>query len=224
MSELFMLFLSLLIGGVITGNILGDMKQKTAEIVFFLWKGIQVFRKRVIPANPKSVAQTAHRLFFSQVLKLGQDINTSIIKPFWKHLAIKQSEFNAFMSWNLLSMSNGTDYSNLSLCRGSLYPTPITKSEYDSATGNLVFTWDPSLVGDQSATDKFYCAVYDKVFNAFFIDISGNAERSSGTSTLNLETGLTPSNLETYAWFSDKAITDPTFKASNSFYLQATAK
>jgi len=223
MAELFMLIMSLLIGGVITGNILGDMKQKTAEIVFFLWKGIQVFRKRVIPANPKSVAQTAHRLFFSQVLKLGQDINTSIIKPFWKHLAIKQSEFNAFMSWNLLAMSNGTDYPNLSLCRGSLYPTPVSSAEYDSVTGTLEVNFPVTLIGDQSNSDLAYLAVYDKVSNAFFIDVSGSASRSSGKIGMSLESGLTPSNLECYLWFSDKALTDPTFKASNSVYEQAVA-
>lgn len=92
---------SILLGGVITGNILGDMKNKSAEIVFFVWKGIQVFRKRVIPSNPKSVAQTAQRLRFSQIMKLGLNLLTPVLSVYWKRFAVKKSEINAFVQRNL---------------------------------------------------------------------------------------------------------------------------
>lgn len=93
--------ISILLGGVITGNILGDMKNKSAELVFFVWKGIQVFRKRVIPSNPKSLKQTAQRLRFSQMEKIGLNMLNTIINIYWKRFAIKKSEINAFMSRNL---------------------------------------------------------------------------------------------------------------------------
>ncbi len=157
------------------------------------------------------------------MLKLGQDINTSIIKPFWKHLAIKQSEFNAFMSWNLLNMSNGTDYPNLSLCRGSLYPTPISTATYNSMNGQFSVSFDTALSGDQSDSDKLYLAIFDKVNKFFMIDISGTETRAGGSITITKDTGLDPANHVAYLWFSDKAVTDPTFKASNSVYAQVTA-
>jgi hypothetical protein len=112
--------LSILLGGVITGNILGDMKNKTADIVFFMWKGIQVFRKRVIPANPKSTAQTAQRSMFAEVMKVGEKLLLPILKVYWKRFAIKKSEINAFMQRNLKGQVTTLDVSKTVLIDGQM--------------------------------------------------------------------------------------------------------
>ncbi|MDD5572042.1 MAG: hypothetical protein PHD97_12905, partial [Bacteroidales bacterium] len=83
--------------------------------------------------------------------------------------------------------------------------------------------WDPALSGDQSNTDKAYLAIYDKVNKFFMIDISGAKTRADAEIKITKDTGLDPSNYVAYLWFSDKAVTDPTFKASNSVYAQVVA-
>jgi len=119
--------ISILLGGVITGNILGDMKNKSAELVFFVWKGIQVFRKRVIPSNPKTVKQQAQRTRFATMENIGLSCLASILNVYWKRFAIKKSEINAFMSRNLKGVKTVLVPANLVLIDGQ-YPTPVLES------------------------------------------------------------------------------------------------
>lgn len=218
-----MFLVSILIGGVITGNILGDMKQKTAEVVFFIWKGIQVFRKRVIPSNPRSPDQTTQRDFFTGVLRLGQDINTSVIKPFWKHLAIKKSEFNAWMSYHLLNLSSITNYANIKLCLGSLLATPIVSAVYTAGTGILAITWSSTPSGDQTDEDIAYVACYDENLPGWSVDTVTSRTRDNGSFDFDIGAGRTAGKLHAYLWFSNVAVGEPLYKQSTSDYSVVTA-
>lgn len=213
------LLVSIFIGGVISGNILGDMKQKTGEIVFFMWKGIQVFRKKVIPRNPQSVLQTAHRLVFTQVMTEARDLLLSVIKPYWSHWAIKKSEYNAFMSTNILLCEAGFTFAKLLLTKGNIPTTAITSATYDNSDGKVIFVWPVTLFGGQLATDIPHMAVYDPSSSAWYTNVAETALRSAGTLNVILPSGKTEEQagaMTAYLWFTDKVKTNPAYKVSNS--------
>lgn len=115
--------LSLFLGAVVTGNILGDMRNKSAGVVFFVWKGIQVFRKYVDTiANPKTVLQVAQRARFSQVIKIAQGLLVPVLHVYWKRFAIKKSEFNAFVHFSMQGFTGPVLKTDLQPIKG-LLPT-----------------------------------------------------------------------------------------------------
>lgn len=213
------LIISLFIGGVITGNILGDMKQKTAEIVFYMWKGIQVFRKKVSPANPNTAPQQGQRLFFKNMVIVSQALLLSVIQPFWKKYAIKKSEYNAFMSHNMNNVSYPINYLNLILCKGSIAVCEIIDAVYTSLTGSVDISWDKTLEGTQELTDISYAAVYVPSNNFWYVNVLGSITRNSEALKVTIIAGLTGSDITdcvAYLWFSDVAFTEPVFNCSTS--------
>lgn len=212
-----------LLGAVFTGNILGDMRKKLGQVVFFVWKGIQVGRQHVLVRDAKSDAQLAQRLFFKQVFLLGQDLNNSFIVPFWKHLAIKKTELNAFMSYNLLNMASGQDYPNLSYSRGSLFPTASETATYNTATGEVIVTFPTTLQGDQSLTDIPYLVIVDKSSGALYANILADNTRNDGTISKTIISGKAATDILTYLTFSNVEIGGEGFICSNSFYKACSA-
>lgn len=219
LTFLFLLF----IGAVFTGNILGDMRKKLGEVVFFVWKGMQVGRKHVKARDAKTDAQLAQRLFFKQVFELGQDLNQSFIIPFWKKFAIKKTELNCFMSYNLLNMSNGEDYPNLSYAQGSLFPTASTAATYNTATGEIIVTFPTTLQGDQALTDIPYLVVLDKATGALYCNVAENKTRNDGTIGMSIISGKTATDILTYLTFANVAIGEEGFICSNSYYKVCAA-
>lgn len=216
---LISIIIPFLIGGVITGNILGDMKQKTGEIVFYLWKGIQVFRKKVIPANPQSVPQVAQRTLFSSVLFVGQDLLLPVLKVFWKSLAVKMSEMNAFMKYNLLAQTGVFDPQQLILAIGSIPFTEITSATYDPSSGATTINFSASAGAGQETTDLAYGAVYNPDSKLWYFILTGLALRSAGKVALTLPTGWSEEVAEAcvaYLWFTDKSVQLSGFKVSDS--------
>jgi len=211
----------LLIGGVITGNILGNMKNKTGQIVFFIWKGIQVFRTRVIPSNPQSVGQTAQRNKFTAVLRIAQDLLLSVVQPFWKPYAIHQSEYNAFMKANLDVVAYPIVWDAVIMAKGNLQETQVTSCEYTTGTGEVNFVYPNTLVGTQAITDKAYAVVYDPKTTSFFVNVAGTATRNDQTVVVDCIAGYTGAditNLEGWLWFTDVLPSAGAFTCSNSVY------
>jgi hypothetical protein len=214
-----------LIGGVITGNILGDMKNKTAEVVFFMWKGIQVFRKRVIPSNPQTQLQTQQRVLFTAVLRVAQALLLSVIKPFWKPYAIKKSEYNAFMQHNLNVVSAPIDYEDLELAKGNIQNTPVTDAVYDHTTGQVDVNFVNSIEGSQKSTDIPYAAIYDPTSELWYVNVAGSGTRADGKLAVQLGAGIYQGDIAksvAYLWFTDVAVTINGFDCSGSSSIHLT--
>ena len=222
---LLLMIMPFLFGGVITGNILGDMKQKTGEIVFYLWKGIQVFRKKVIPSNPKTVAQTSQRTLFSDVLFVGQDLLLPVLKVFWKPLAIKMSEMNAFLKYNLLNQSGSFSASKLILALGSIPFTSISAANYSNGSGVVSIGYSPSAGAGQETSDKMYGAVYNPTSKLWYFNLTGEKTRADGDIGVSLPSGLPEIEAESclaFIWCTDKAVTVAGFKVSDSSHSLIT--
>ena len=84
-----------------TSPIFTDIRNKLGNsVVFSMWKGRPYFRSYVIPANPKTNKQTAHRTLLAELVKRYQTINTSdAIKAVWNVIALPKliSGYNEFV-------------------------------------------------------------------------------------------------------------------------------
>lgn len=80
---------------------LGAKGQLAKTVVASTWKGIKTMRQYVVPANPRTSAQVAHRTLFGEIVALWKQaiVSASDIAA-WNRLALQtgkpQSGFNAF--------------------------------------------------------------------------------------------------------------------------------
>lgn len=181
----------------IIGNILGDMSgQLGKKIVAFTWKGIDVFRSYVIPTNPRSPDQTTQRNLFSTVVKIAQGCLTTVVHPYWKAFAIKQSNYNAFVSANMDVLSLPIDPSKLIMSKGSLFPAKIDACTYNDTTGAVVLGYSDELGSNGSASDDVSGFVFNNTtFETFAI---ATTERNAGTQSGNIATGMNVADLSAY--------------------------
>jgi len=80
---------------------LGARGQIAKTIVASTWKGIKTMRQYVVPANPRTTAQVAHRTLFGNVVALWKTFITAAgDNSAWNRLALQSgkplSGFNAF--------------------------------------------------------------------------------------------------------------------------------
>jgi hypothetical protein len=104
--------------GKISQGILGGISGKVGNVIGGSWKGIDYIRvKPSSVANPRTEGQINQRNKFTAVLEFLQP-NLGFLKVGFKNSAIKQTEFNAAMSYNLKNAITGStqnpavDYAN----------------------------------------------------------------------------------------------------------------
>lgn len=186
------------ITGVFTGY-----KGKVGNLVYSMWKGIQVAKTRSVPHNPRSAAQTEQRTKFSTLISIMKAINQSIIVTFWEpFVGSGITGWAQFSKKNLLSqVTTAFVYSTMVLSLGSLYRTLVSSSTYKTGDGSCVLTWSSTPENNQQATDISYLFWIDEVTGQFWYDVSSEVARSVGTVTVTGVTGLTFGNVHSYLWF-----------------------
>lgn len=193
------------ITGVFTGY-----KGKVGNMVYAMWKGVQVAKTRTVPYNPQSAEQSTQRTLFATLVSIGRGILTDIIQPFWDPFV--GSTITGWAQWmkkNLENLSGAAiDYANMVFSLGSLYYTAITSGVYTTGTGDCVITFPSSAINNQELTDKAYAIVFDSSTGNFYYNCAGTATRTDGTITVSCHTGLTATNLECYLWFSQGDLDD----------------
>jgi len=188
---LSILFIAFIFGTVVSGNILGDMRNKSSGVVFFMWKGIQVFRKYVgTIANPQTNDQMAQRNRFKQCLEIGQNILVPILHVYWKRFAIKKSEINAFMSKNMKDFT------------GPLVPldlTFLTGQHYIGAIQVSVKTMDEIVM--DVIDDNFIDKTFFTKCQAAFVNVVTGQVNICPAQTVDYVNSLTFVNsLDTTSW------------------------
>jgi hypothetical protein len=207
-----------LIGAVVTGNVLGDMKNRIGQVVAFKWKGIQALRSYVIPTYSRTTPQGTQRDLFKAVLEFGQGLLGSIIQTYLYPYAVGMSAFNAWMRKNLLAWTGTTSFDEAVISWGSLTPQEIKLAEY--ATNAVSVQWIMSLVGNQLSTDIAIAVIYDKNRKLFFVSGATTA-RSADAISVTVGSGLTESDLCAYLFFF-RDINTTDYKISNSDYSAVT--
>lgn len=115
--------------------LIGRSSQKFSNSIFSTWKGINVVRSKPLEvANPQTPAQTEQRNKFGAMVNFArQALNT--IKLGLKSQAIKQSEYNVFISKNIqLQDPDGsgiidTGFPPIIFSKGTLSPVSVASAE-----------------------------------------------------------------------------------------------
>lgn len=204
--------------GKINQGILGGFSGKVGTVVGGSWKGITYMRaKAVSVANPKTEAQLSQRARFIVALRFLQPC-TDFLRIGYKNYAIKQTAFNAAMSYTLSNAITGTypsfgiDHSKVMLSRGAL--TTAVNVQAVVSGGTVKISWDDnSSSGSAKPTDRALAIVVNPDNGEAVYDVAG-ATRSSGTELLNIPPDWTGDTVEVYLGF----ISEDGKEVANSVY------
>ena len=175
--------------GKIGQGILGGLSGKVGNIIGGSWKGIDYIRiKPTSVANPRTEGQVNQRNKFTATLEFLQP-NKDFINVGYKSFAIKQTAFNAAMSYVLnnaiigVSPDFSVDYSSALLSKGILSKALNPTADLTTA-GQVSFSWDDnSTENNAKRTDKAMLLVYNPIKNESTYQLAG-AERITGTDVL----------------------------------------
>lgn len=192
--------------GKIAQGVLGGFSGKVGNIVGGTWKGIDYMRiKPANVSNPKTQGQLDQRSKFSTVLKFLQPL-TDFLKVGFKLYAIKMTQFNSAMSYNLNNAITGTypnftiDYTKALVSRGSLVGAAGAAAASSSA-GVVEFTWsDNTGSGNAQGTDKALLVVYNATKGYAVYDTAG-ASRATQSQTLAVPSDFSGDTVQAFIGF-----------------------
>ena len=192
--------------GVINQGILGGVSGKVGNVVGGSWKGIDYLR--IMPAsiaNPKTAAQLDQRSKFVTVLNFLQPLK-DVLRVGFKSYAIRMSQFNSAMSYNLKNAITGVypdytiDYSQALLSRGALAPA-LNGLASSMVAGIVSFEWDDNSGDGNAATDdKALLVVYNPVKNEAVVILDG-ANRMNGSQEIAVPTNYSGDQVEAFIGF-----------------------
>ncbi len=199
--------------GVINQGILGGVSGKVGNVVGGNWKGIDYLR--IMPAsiaNPQTPAQMDQRSKFITVINFLQPVK-DFIKVGFKNYAVKMTQFNSAMSYNLKNAITGEypdyaiDYDNALLSRGSLAMS-LNGAAASPSAGVIAFTWDDnSAEGNANATDKSMMVVLNPTKGEATFILDG-ATRSAGSQNVDIPTNYSGDTVECFlAFISEDGLT-----------------
>lgn len=210
---------------IVQNTLIGRSKQSIGNATFTTWKGKNVLKSKPITVeNPRTDGQVTQRLRMSAIVGLYRQISGAIQLGF-KEQAVGKSEYNAFVSENII---NGTSvtlpstvtivWSQILVAMGTIASTIMSAVVADKSSGNTTFTWSSAVLQPgQSLTDKLNVVIYNVTQNYFNIgiDIGDRADNTALLGDLVMNTGDT---LEVYYFFT-KADGS---KSSDSEHIQVT--
>jgi len=206
--------------GKISQGILGGFSGKVGNVIGGNWKGIDYMRiKPANVANPQTEGQVDQRSKFSTVLQFLQPMK-DFIKVGFKNYAIKMTQFNNAMSYNLKNAVIGSypnysiDYANALISRGSLAGV-LNGAAASSVTGSVDFIWsDNSNVGNAQPTDKVMVLAYNKSKDVA-IFITDGAVRTAEAQSLTVPNDFSGDSVECFIAF----ISEDGLSVANSKYV-----
>lgn len=207
-----------LYSAVLTGGILGPVKNKVGNVVGAMWFGVNYVRAYVIPSNPNTEAQQKQRTFFATIVAAAKLILSTVIQPYWNPFHSQYSGFNAFCKKNLDDMTAPFNYADLIVSQGSLEPEIITDAIYAGA--DVGVSWSSSGQGNGDPSDLPVVVVYDSVNNVAFVS-DALTNRDSGDQIVTVGGGRDATDLKAYLFFYRGS--GDTLEVSSSDYAQVTA-
>jgi hypothetical protein len=198
---------------VVSNPLIGRTKQSMGNATFSSWKGINVLKtKATSVANPRSDAQVQQRSAFSQIVSAFRQM-PSVIRAGFKKLAVKKSEFNAFMSevldvaFNFATPGVATLVpADVKISKGTIASTTILTGVADVSLATIVATWSHAVLQPgQSVSDIALIAAYNATLNEWTGGVT-SAARSTNTGSIVLPATWVASNAVTiYLGFSNTA-------------------
>ena len=207
--------------GTIKQGILGGFSGKVGSVVGGSWKGISYMRSQAQNIkNPRTEAQVSQRAKFALALSFLKPL-TNVVRTGFKLYAIKQTAFNAAMSYTLANAISGDfpdyeiDFASALISRGTL--TSAANGLASAANGKISFTWeDNSGVGSAKATDKALIAILNPSKGEGLSDNAG-AARSVGSQSIDIPSDWIGDEVQIYLGF----VSADAKEVANSVYLGA---
>ena len=208
--------------GKINKGILGGFSGKVGNVIGASWKGIDYMRVKAAKVNnPRTEGQLDQRSKFSKVLHFLIPMK-DFLKTGFKQYAIKMTEFNSALSYNIKNAVTGTypnqtvDYANALVSRGDLTGV-LNGSASSTALGTVTFSWDDnSGTGSAKATDNAMLLVFnpDKEEALYITD---GPSRDSTTADLTIPDDYAGDTVHAYLAFisdEDKDVSDSKYMGS----------
>lgn len=207
------------ITGVFTG-----MKGKLGNTVLQGWKGVQVLRTLVIPANPRTVRQTTNRTLFTNLIEMFKPVVEQLVWVFWNpFVSAKETGWANLIGLNQgLQQGTAIDYTLVEITKGSLPGEEIVAATHDPVTHEIATGWIDSGSSGSQPSDFVLSAVFDTVKKKWYLS-SGTETRLSATSIIVVPSDIITANLVAYLIFftGDYAYPD-ILSCSDSSALQVT--
>jgi hypothetical protein len=178
---------------VVSNPLIGRSKQSMGGVTFTSWKGINVLKNKATSvANPNSPGQIQQRSAFAQVV-LAFRQQPAAIRAGYKKLAVKKSEFNAFMA---AALDEAFDFTVpgvatllpalLVTSKGTISLTDLATATVDRSANTIVATFNATITQPgQALTDVALISAYNITQNKFTGEVSGDL-RSTGTANIVL--------------------------------------
>jgi len=192
---------------IVSNPLIGASKNKIGGVVFTSWKGKNVLKNKPLTvANPQSNGQREQRNKLSAVVAVYRLIAGAILYGF-KQDAQGQSEYNAFVSYNLkfgVTVVDPDDVSinpaTLRVSNGSLGTTTPDTVVVDNSSANVVVTFPTGTpISGQAATDKCYAVLHNATDDTWEY-LGTNGTRADGTATFPVSMTIDVAD-DTYVYF-----------------------
>lgn len=206
---LFLLFLPVLVSilscgfAKVTGCMTG-WKGKVGNIVFSMWKGIQVAKTRTIPTNPQSEKQTENRHLIRDIVEVLRPVSHSVIYPFWNPFVRPGGSCWAnSIKENMNLQTYPFDLSKIIYSKGLLEKLQNLEATYDSATGNVIANFDDVCYSNGNPNDVVGCVVVDGSTKEVIFCANNLNMRSDNGFAFTLPPGLTIGDINIFVQTSD---------------------
>lgn len=192
----------------VQNTLIGKSSGSVGGATFSSWKGINVLKSKAISvANPKTDGQVLQRSKMTLMVQLYRLVSLMVQTGF-KTLAVKKSEYNAFISENiqnaltvLTPTTSEVNYPAVSLAKGTIGVQAVTSLTATNGVANATINWDSSnLPVGASLSDIAYAAIFNETKNIW--GFSNSALRSADAAVVTMPLSAATSDvLHSYLFF-----------------------
>lgn len=211
---------------VTQNTLIGRSRGSVGGVTFSKWKGLNVIKSKPESVeNPQTIPQQTQRNRLSAMVELYRKV-ASAVQAGFKSLAINQSEYNAFVSQNIIEGTSITtapdvelDYGHILVSKGSMEETEIDSIDSADAdpTVRINYSDVPSGVG-QASSDLAYGVVLNATQDNYAVAL-GNDLRSDTRTLVTMPTDCASGDeLHIYLFFKQ----DGSDTVSDSRYTTVT--
>jgi len=183
--------------GVFTG-----WKGKVGNVVFQMWKGVQVAKTKVTPENPQSTGQTTNRTLWSTLVAMFKPILKTFVWIYWNPFeGDRNSGWAKLIGVNQKLQAGLTiDYEDVLVSQGALPGEEIVTLTYNTADGATSCTWAETCGSGGAGTDFACLCIYNKDNGKWCIS-DGSEERGDELIELTLPAGYDITDCYGYLFF-----------------------
>lgn len=206
-------------------TLIGRTRGSIGGVTFSKWKGLNVLKGKPEQVdNPRTIPQMTQRNRLSLMVEIYRGI-PSLVQVGFKEQAINQSEYNAFVSNNIMSAvfvlvapAVNLAFNALKVSKGPLSSTDILSAVGVDGSSNVAISFNPFATSpDQALSDLAFALVVNSTTDELGTNL-GTSDRSNGLCNVLLPNQVSSGDtLECYLFFK----VDGSDRVSDSVYIQA---